>query len=205
MKKDLLRRLPVSAIRLAPRRLTAWATGALALLIAAPLPTSVRASLAVALGLDQLTTLADRVIVGEVLSVRSAWEPGHKRIFTNIEVQVAETWKGGSAVGGKVLIQQPGGRVDDIESRVYGLAEFHTGDRAVLFLKGAERASAVLGLGQGMRPLRFDEAARTWMVQSADRSTAVTSDPRGHFVPSPADPVLPLATLRAQILQLVQR
>jgi hypothetical protein len=179
--------------------------GALALVIAAGLPTTVRASLATFLGLDQLTTLADRVIVGEVLSVKSTWDSGHKRIFTNIEVQVAETWKGATAAGGKILIQQPGGQVGDIESRVYGLAEFHTGQRAVLFLKGAESASAVLGLGQGMRPLRFDDAARTWMVDSADRRAAVKPDPSGHFVPSAADPVLPLASLRAQILQLVQR
>jgi hypothetical protein len=205
MKKDLLRRVPVSAIRWAPRRLALWAAGVVALVISAGVASSGQASLATALGLDQLTTLADRVIVGEVLSVKSAWEPGHKRIFTNIEIQVAESWKGSSAVGGRILVQQPGGQVDDIESRVYGLAEFHTGQRAVLFLKGAERASAVLGLGQGMRPLRFDAAARTWMVESADRSAAVKPDPRGHFVPSPADPVLPLATLRAQILQLVQR
>jgi len=205
MKKDLLRRVPVPAIRLTLRRFAWWATGALALVIAAALPTPVRASLATVLGLDQLTTLADRVIVGEVLSVKSRWDSGHTRIFTNIEVQVAETWKGAAAAGGKILIQQPGGQVGDIESRVYGLAEFHTGQRAVLFLKGAESASAVLGLGQGMRPLRFDEAARTWMVESADRRAAVRPDPNGHFVTSPADPVLPLATLRAQILKLVQR
>jgi hypothetical protein len=205
MKKDLLRRVPVPALRPTCRRLASWATAALALVVAAGLPTSVRASLATVLGLDQLTTLADRVIVGEVLSVKSTWDSGHKRIFTNIEVQVAETWKGTAAAGGKILIQQPGGQVGDIESRVYGLAEFHTGQRAVLFLKGAESASAVLGLGQGMRPLRFDEAARTWMVDSADRRAAVKSGPGGHFVPSAADPVLPLASLRAQILQLVQR
>jgi hypothetical protein len=167
-------------------------------------PQAPRASLVLALDLDQLTQLADRVVVGEVLSVKSAWEPDHKHIFTNIEVQVAESWKGGTAVGKTILVQQPGGRVDDLESRVFGLAEFSPGDRAVLFLKGAERGSAVLGLGQGMRPLRFDEGARRWMAAGGDRSAAVRRDGNGHFVAAEPDPSLPLETLRTRVLRLVR-
>ena len=201
MKIDLCRR---ASFRLARMAVASLLTLGAATSMTA-LPIEAQASTAAALGLDQLTILADRVIVGEVLSVESRWDAEHKRIFTNIQVQVAEAWKGGTAPGGKVLVQQPGGRVGDIESRVHGLAEFRAGDRAVLFLKGAESASAVLGLGQGVRPLRFDAAAKTWMVMGGDRSAAVKAGPNGHFVPADADPILTLETLRAQIMALVRR
>jgi hypothetical protein len=172
---------------------------ALALIV----PAAARASLALAMNLGEMTSRADRVIVGEVLSVKSAWDAGHKRIFTNIEVQVAETWKGATTPDGKVVIQQPGGRVGDIESRVHGLAEFHAGDRAVLFLRGTEQASAVVGLGQGARALRFDPTAQRWLVNGGDRSAAVKTDPRGHYLAPDPEPALPLDTLRMQIQRLV--
>src|SRR5688572_24579719 len=104
--------------------------------LALGVPTA-RASLVMAMDLEEMTTRADRVVVGEVLSVKSAWEPDHKRIFPNIEIRVAHPWKGTIPQGGQILVQQPGGQVGDIESRVYGLAHFREGDRAVLFLKGS--------------------------------------------------------------------
>lgn len=163
-----------------------------------------RASMALAMDLQELTAQADRVVVGEVLSVKSAWEPDHKRIFTNIEVQVADSWKGTAPAGGKIVIQQPGGQVGDIESRVYGLAQFQVGDRAVMFLKGTPRASAVLGLGQGVRALHFDELAHQWMVLGGDRSAAVIPDRQGRFIPAAPEASLPLEALRARILLLVK-
>jgi hypothetical protein len=178
--------------------------GALLLALTAALPKPALASLVLAMDVDEMTNRADRVVVGEVLSVTSAWEPDHKRIFTNIEVQVAETWKGSLPATGKILVQQPGGRVGDIESRVFGLAQFRPGDRAVLFLAGSERASAVLGLGQGARPLRFDQTSHAWMVSSGNRAAVVKTDRQGRFVAADPEPASSLEALRARVQLLVK-
>jgi hypothetical protein len=188
-----------------PRLLGLVATFVVAVMAGGLGASTARASLVMAMDLEEMTTRADRVVVGEVLSVKSAWEPDHKRIFTNIEIRVADTWKGTIPLGGKIIVQQPGGQVGDIESRVYGLAHFREGDRAVLFLKGTEQASAVLGLGQGMRSLRFDESARKWMVAGGDRRAAVRRGPQGRFIPAEPEALESLETLRARVLLLVKR
>jgi hypothetical protein len=177
---------------------------AAAIVVAGILATaSARASLVLALDLAALTQRAERVVVGEVLSVRSDWDAGHKKIYSTIVVQVAETWKG-DAPGGRVTIVQPGGAVDDIEMHVHGMPHFSTGDRAVLFLSGTAAQAAVVGLGQGMRPLRYDAQAARWMVDAGDRSAAVLLDGRGGTKPAPPELTVPLAEMRTKIRQLLR-
>lgn len=188
-----------------PRRRLVLALPVLLLTVASSFGGRARASVTPELDLRGLTTNADRIVVGDVVSVKSAWESGRKRIFTNIEVKITETWKGSTPEGGKIIIQQPGGQVGDIEMRVFGLAEFHEGQKAVLFLTGTEKASAVVGLGQGMRPVTYDNKSARWLVQPADRSAAVTTDKQGRLGgPSAPDEILPLETLRARVRKLVQ-
>lgn len=164
-----------------------------------------RASMVPALDLPALTSLADRVVVGEVLSVQSAWDRAHQHIFTRIEVQVAEIWKGERPPSGKIVISQPGGQVGDIEMRVFGLAEFHEGDRTVLFLQGSELGAATVGLGQGARPLRFDGTAQRWIVAGGDRTAAVIRDRDGRFGAAPPVAAESLESLRGRVRALVQR
>ncbi len=161
------------------------------------------ASTVIAFDLPALTRIADRVVLGEVLGVTSAWDAQHRRIYTEIEVQVAESWKGDAQAERKLLIVQPGGRVGDIEMRVHGLATFRTGDRAVLFLAGPERASAVVGMGQGMRRLQLEPGTQRWMALGGDRSAAVLRGRDGRLLPAPPEPTLPLETLRDRVRALV--
>jgi hypothetical protein len=157
------------------------------------------------LDLPALTAASDRIVVGEVLSVTSAWDRDHRRIFTTIEVQVAELWKGRAPAAGRVRIVQLGGTVGDIEMKVHGLAPFRAGERSVLFLGEAGPSAAfVVGLGQGRRPLRFDAAARRWMADSGDRSAAVSVRAGGKLVPAAPEAALPLDELRTRVRRLVQ-
>src|SRR5262245_10630019 len=96
-----------------------------------------RASLVMALDLPGLVAQADRIVVAEVLEVRSAWDAGHRRILSTIQLSVAESWKGGSP-GGRLTLVQPGGTADGTEMIVHGLPRFHAGERAVLFLRGSQ-------------------------------------------------------------------
>ncbi len=180
------------------RRFLAVAAGALCVLATAR---TGRASLVPALDLSALTESAGRVVVGEVLSVRSQWDQARRYIYTTVEVQVAEVWKGQTPASGRLQVVQPGGSVGDIEMRVHGLRSFRTGDRAVLFLSAGAPAWTV-GLGQGHRPMRFDTAQRRWLVEPGDRSAAVRS-PAAQSAAT--DGVATLEDLRQRVRALVRR
>lgn len=163
------------------------------------------ASMAFALDLGELTALADRIVVAEVLSVSSRWETGRRRIVSDIEVNIAESWKGTMPTSKRVTIIQPGGAVGDIEMRVHGLASFRAGERAVLFLRGSEASSTVVGMGQGMRRLSYDSPTGRWLVLGGDRTAAVVRRADGGFVAAPPEATDSLTALRTRVRALVQR
>jgi hypothetical protein len=164
-----------------------------ALLVPAP----ARASLALALDVPALVQYADRVVVADVLSVTSAWDTDHRNILSTIALGVRETLKGKPTA--RLAIVQVGGAIDGVVMQVQGQASFTAGERAVFFLRGDEQACAVVGLGQGKRPLRFDASARSWMVDPGDRSAAVDVDGEGRFKPAAPGVALSLDALRARL------
>jgi hypothetical protein len=168
-----------------------------ALLVVLLVPTSAHASLALALDLPTLASYADRVVVADVLSVKSAWDADHQNILSTVEVSVRETLKGKPTK--QLRIVQVGGALDGVVMQVHGQASFNAGERAVLFLRGDEHEASVVGLGQGKRPLRFDAGKKTWMVEPGDRSAAVKIDSEGHFQPAERDVALSLDALRAKV------
>src|SRR5262245_20546351 len=87
------------------------------------------ASLVLAMELPELTASADRIVIGEVTSVSSAWNDAHTTIYTTVEMVVAESWKGNMPADRRVTIVQPGGSVGDIEMKVHGLPGFEVGER----------------------------------------------------------------------------
>jgi hypothetical protein len=164
-----------------------------------------RASMVLAMDLGALTQNAERIVVGEVMSVRSAWDAKHERILSTIEVRVAELWKGQMPSSGRVTIVQPGGVADGIEMKVHGMPSFLPGERAVLFLRGgAAQPLSIVGMGQGKRGLSFDAASKRWMVDGGDRSAAVNIDLQGRAHPAAAEVALPLEELRRRIGTMVK-
>ena len=163
------------------------------------------ATTVLALNIEELTALSDRVIVGEVLSVTSDWESGRRRIISRIEVSVAESWKGAMPSARRVFITQLGGQVGDIEMRVHGLAQFRSGDRTVLFLQGPESAAQVTGFGLGVRRLLYDAGTARWMVLGADRTAAVVRRADGALAAAPPESADSLTALRDRVRALVQR
>jgi hypothetical protein len=163
------------------------------------------ASLVLAMDLGELTQRAERIVVGEVTSVRSAWDQKHQKILSTIEVRVAEAWKGQMPGDGRMTIVQPGGVADGIEMRVHGLPMFVPGERAVLFLRGGQaQPMSVVGMGQGKRGLSFDPARKRWMVDGGDRSAAITIGPQGRTLPAAPEATLPLDELRRRVSTLVK-
>lgn len=167
----------------------------------------VSASLVLALDLPQMTAAADRVLIGEILSVDSAWDSGRVTIRTTIQVNVADMWKGDLPRTRTITIVQPGGIVGDVEMRVIGMPKFAAGERAVLFLRGDTAVAtplSVVGLGQGKRALRLDRATSIWMADPPDRSEAVTIDRQGKMHPAEPETAVPVDDLRRRVKGLLK-
>jgi len=185
------------------KHLLQMAALALALIAARP----AHAALVLAMDLGQLTQQAERIVVGEVTSVRSARDAKIERIFSTIVVKVSEGWKGTMPSGGTITIVQPGGVADGIEMRVHGMPAFSAGERAVLFLRGGApqaQSQSVVGMGQGKRGVTFDIASKRWMVDGGDRSAAVNIDLQGRSHPAAPESPLPLDEMRRRVSSMVK-
>jgi hypothetical protein len=164
-----------------------------------------RASLVLALDLPQMVERADHVAVVDVQSVQAAWDAKHERILTTVDLAVVESWKGPMAPAMHVKVVQPSGTVGDVTMKVFGLTQFTPGERALVFLRGAQTGAAVVGMAQGKRLLRRDVTTKRWMVLAPDRSGAMFVPPKATTSAAPVfDPrQRPLDDLRVEIRDLV--
>jgi hypothetical protein len=168
-----------------------------AVLLASLLAGRARASLVMALDTNELTKRADHIAVADVISVESAWDDRHQKIHTTIELAVVESWKGGALPASHLTIVQPGGTVGDIAMVVFGLSQFVTGERTLLFLRGKTTAAGVVGMAQGKRPMRRDASTGQWMIDRADQTglgrVALRPATAGATTPVPT-PTIPATT-----------
>ena len=156
---------------------------AIACLVALPVVSSSRraaASIVVAMDLPALVKQADHIAVVDVVSTSADWDDKHQQIFSTVELKVVERWKGTATTGGQdhLRVVQPGGTVGDLTMTVTGLSTFTTGERALVFLRGAATNARVLGLGQGKRPMRQETTSGRWLVQGANLRQATLVKPR---------------------------
>jgi hypothetical protein len=169
------------------------------ILVAALVPSWAAASMVEVLDLTEMTNRADRIVVAQVVSTKSAWDEQHRSIHTTIELKVDEVWKGTSAE--HPIIVQPGGTVDDVEMRVHGMPQFTAGERALLFLAGQD-APRVVGMSQGKRSLRW--TGKQWMAEMAEHSAVVRRDAQGRLHSALPEPAMGLDDLRQRVRTLIQ-
>jgi hypothetical protein len=143
-----------------------------------------QASIVVALDLPDLVREAERIAVVDVVSVRAAWDDKHERIFSTIELDVIESWKGAALASKRVTVVQPGGTVDDISMVVTGTGRFSPGERSLVFLRGPAGRSQLVGMAQGKRPMRFETASRRWLVAPPDMAQLKTVRRPGATAPA---------------------
>jgi hypothetical protein len=163
---------------------------------------SLRASLLRAMSLAELANTADRIVVGSVRSVNAAWDLQHRRIISTIEVDVEESWKGPESASRRIAIIQPGGAVGDIEMSVGGMPSFSVGEKSVLFLQG-QRRFQVTGMGQGKRPLLWNEGSKQWLVESPDTEGVVEPGPGAKLRQAKRGGPIPLDDLRDQVRRAI--
>jgi hypothetical protein len=119
-----------------------WAASVLLLGLAAGATTIIRQDV------PDLSRQADAVIRGTVSRAESRWSGDRRTIFTEVEIQVAETLKGPARK--TVIVREPGGVVGNIGQRVDGVASFQKGEEVVVFLaRRPDDSFAVEGMAQG--------------------------------------------------------
>jgi hypothetical protein len=163
------------------------------------------ASLVMALDTTELTKRADHIAVADVLSVQSAWDQSHKKIFTTIELSVVESWKGGAKQASHITVVQPGGTVGDISMTVFGMSQFTPGESTLVFLPGTTAAEGVVGMAQGKRPKSRDSSIGKWTVGAASSAGLERVQPKGAAA-APAEVQGPrsLDEMRGQVQQILK-
>ena len=159
-----------------------------------------RATLMRTMDLAELTATADQIVVGDVLSTDSAWDSGHRNIYTTIDIGVRESWKGAPPSDGRIRIRQLGGSVGEIEMTVLGMARFTPGERALLFLREAR----VVGWSQGKRGLYWDSPGKRWTVDAPDRAGILSVDAHGNTRAGAPNASESLDRLRERVRALVR-
>ncbi len=106
----------------------------------------------------QLGRAATAIVRGEVAGQRSFWNDQHTKILTEIEVAVAETYKG--AARPLVRVVQLGGVVGNVRVTAHGALAWREGEEVLLFLEPAgDGRLQVSGFSQGKFSIERD--ART--------------------------------------------
>lgn len=142
-----------------------WKAAARALaLLAAVLCLPAGATSVLGVDLDQLARQSDAVVHGTVKAKESRWSGDGRRILTDVQIEVRESFKGSPAR--TVTVQQPGGVVGDIGQRVDGLATFEVGEEVVVFLErwGSQRFQVTAAAQGKFRVERSSDGTRAFAV-----------------------------------------
>src|SRR5438034_741781 len=120
----------------------------LLLFLCCVLAPSLRAIQFTPLSIEQLAQESALIVQGTVLS-KSCQRDSAGRIFTKVELGIAEVWKGSLATN-RFTVVHGGGILGDRRATVSGQVEYELGEEVVAFLVFNHRGEGVtLGLAQG--------------------------------------------------------
>jgi len=125
---------------------------------------STHATTLVQLSTEDLTVLADRIVVGRVL--RDSASSNGRMIYTKTTVEVTDTWKGSAEE--QITIHSLGGTVGTLRARVNGSPVFLAEEEVILFLEEDRQGRLrVLGMEQGKRSILRSPEGSTLVVRAA--------------------------------------
>ena len=141
--------------------------------LACVLAPSLRAIQFTPLSIERLTQESALVVQGTVLSKSCQRDPAG-RIFTKVELEVAETWKG-SLRTNRFTIVHGGGILGDRKATVSGQVEYGIGEEVVAFVVFNQRGEGVtLGLAQGKFHVRNEAETGERLVHNLFHGETVT-------------------------------
>ncbi len=159
----------------------------------------------VPLSIADLTGRAELVVQATVLSKACQRDPAG-RIYTTVELQVAETWKGTWKTN-RLTVVHGGGILGEERVEVSGQVDYQIGEQVVAFIVFNQRNEAVtLGLAQGKFHLWKDTASGALLARnpfhgSREAETAIepSTGGREESRASGASRLLTLAKLKATV------
>jgi len=144
---------------------------------------------------DALVSGANTIFVGEVMNIRSDWDPTPQGrvIMTFVTFRVDEVWKGN--LGAVTQLAFLGGEIGDVGMKVHGMPTFRIGQRDVLFV-GAEprRISPLVGLMYGRMRIERDSDSGVDRVRTYDGQALGSVAQIGPQRPAPS--LAPIAPMR---------
>lgn len=160
-------------------RIVRGPAAALLLLLLAEAPPA--AALGRRLSLDQIVRQGKTVLVGTVVCSQTRWGEGRKMIWTDYEVSVEETWKGGP--DRSVTLSFAGGTLEGRTIAVTHVPRLAVGATYVFSLNDLARlyTSPVIGAEQGLFREATDQATGKRILLDAD-GWAVGLGPVGELI-----------------------
>lgn len=151
-----------------------------------------------ALDVPALTKGSSAVVRATVRSVDARWTKDGGRIMTDVVLEVTEPWKG--TPGKRITVMQPGGVVGEIGQMVHGSAKFTVGEDVVVFLEPRGDRFLLTGMIQGKFKVETSSDGQAVFARQEAESDALLIDPATRQPVHPAAVMLPIDTLRAQVL-----
>jgi hypothetical protein len=152
----------------------------------------------VALDVPALTKGSSVVARATVRSVEARWTKDGGRIMTDAVLEVSEPWKGTPAK--QIVVMQPGGVVGDVGQLVHGTAKFTVGEDVVVFLEPRGDRYLLTGMLQGKFKVETSTDGKSVFARQAMEGDAMLIDPGTRQQVAPSAVVLPIETLRSQVL-----
>ena len=159
---------------------------------------SLEANETIPLPVAALSAKADLVLEGRVVSSTVQRDP-QGRIYTKIDLQVAEVWKGNLATNHFTIVHG-GGILGEERTTVSGQVEYEIGEEVVAFLVLNPRGEGVtIGLSQGKFHVWQDAATGQKMANNPFHGQPESSASNRN-----AARQLPLATLKQSVTEAAQ-
>ena len=123
------------------------------------------ATVLVALQVEDLAQMSPVVLVGEVNTVESGWNPGKTRIHTRVLITPVEVLKGPADLG-TVEVKFLGGQVGETVAQLPGAPRFEVGEKVLVFLEPRKDQDGYLPVGfyQGKYKVFTDPATKKEML-----------------------------------------
>jgi len=174
-----------------------------------PILPSAQASVVEKLGLPELVSRSEYVVVAQAESAQSRHTG--KYIVTDVTLRITKSLKGSAQPGTTLTATHLGGTVDGVGLSVHGAPHFEIGKSVLVFLRRVSSGDLnVTGMSQGVMPLETDESSQTTVVTTGTTSRGaelVERDSRGVLVDAAnaSEPKRTLDSLLEEITQLVKQ
>lgn len=168
------------------------------LVLAALSATLAGATTLLALDVPALTKGSSVVARATVRSVEARWTKDGGRIMTDAVLEVTEPWMGTPAK--QIVVMQPGGVVGQVGQLVHGTAKFTVGEDVVVFLEPRGDRFLLTGMLQGKFRVERSSDGKAVFARQELEGDALLIDPTTRQAVTPNATVVPLDTLRAQVL-----